>query len=206
LLLFSRFLQFAQRHGHGDKNYGDSQRSPVFLQFIDCTWQLMQQFPSSFEFSSELLLCIVEEMFAGRFGTFLYNSDRDRRRPPDQREDVTRSTVSLWTMVLQDHAENGINSTFANVMYHGHSDVLIPIVSMKNIQVWHPFFFCYSPVRDFLFCFVLFFCMYRWPSANPKLLQELRIHTQTDMLEAKVRAQQARLEELEREVELLRKT
>lgn len=31
--------KFAQRLGHGDKNYIDEQRAPVFLQFIDCVYQ-----------------------------------------------------------------------------------------------------------------------------------------------------------------------
>jgi len=32
-----------QRYGHGDKNHADDQRSPVFLQFIDCVWQVTKQ-------------------------------------------------------------------------------------------------------------------------------------------------------------------
>jgi len=35
--------KFAQRVGHGDKNHSDSERSPVFLQFIDCVWQMTNQ-------------------------------------------------------------------------------------------------------------------------------------------------------------------
>ena len=32
-----------QRIGHGDKNAGDDQRAPIFLQFMDCVWQLTRQ-------------------------------------------------------------------------------------------------------------------------------------------------------------------
>ena len=28
--------------GHGEDKPGDSERSPVFLQFIDCVWQIMK--------------------------------------------------------------------------------------------------------------------------------------------------------------------
>lgn len=34
---------FWQRIGHGDKNHTDADRSPVFIQFIDCVWQLTRQ-------------------------------------------------------------------------------------------------------------------------------------------------------------------
>ena len=32
--------KFAQRVGHGDDRHSDADRSPVFLQFIDCVWQV----------------------------------------------------------------------------------------------------------------------------------------------------------------------
>ena len=32
--------KFAQRAGHGDDKHNDADRSPVFLQFIDCVWQV----------------------------------------------------------------------------------------------------------------------------------------------------------------------
>ena len=35
--------KFAQRVGHGEDKHSDADRSPVFLQFIDCTWQMTRQ-------------------------------------------------------------------------------------------------------------------------------------------------------------------
>nr|XP_013811481.1 PREDICTED: myotubularin-related protein 2 isoform X1 [Apteryx mantelli mantelli] len=35
--------RFQLRVGHGDKNHADADRSPVFLQFIDCVWQMTRQ-------------------------------------------------------------------------------------------------------------------------------------------------------------------
>ena len=32
-----------QRVGHGEDKHSDADRSPVFLQFIDCVWQMTRQ-------------------------------------------------------------------------------------------------------------------------------------------------------------------
>lgn len=32
-----------QRVGHGDDDHADADRSPIFLQFIDCVWQMTKQ-------------------------------------------------------------------------------------------------------------------------------------------------------------------
>ena len=48
--------RFQTRIGHGDENAGDSDRSPIFLQFLDCTWQLLNQYPLDFEFNEEVSL------------------------------------------------------------------------------------------------------------------------------------------------------
>ena len=42
-LQFGLFIFPLQRIGHGDRNYGDDQRSPIFLQFVDWVWQMTVQ-------------------------------------------------------------------------------------------------------------------------------------------------------------------
>ncbi len=46
--------KFRERFGHGEAKLHD-QRSPVFIQFLDCVYQLTVQFPRHFEFNSEFL-------------------------------------------------------------------------------------------------------------------------------------------------------
>ena len=41
------FLPYLQRIGHGEDKHSDADRSPVFLQFIDCVWQMTKQVSTS---------------------------------------------------------------------------------------------------------------------------------------------------------------
>uniref|UniRef100_A0A452J4A4 Myotubularin phosphatase domain-containing protein n=1 Tax=Gopherus agassizii TaxID=38772 RepID=A0A452J4A4_9SAUR len=59
----------------------DREESPVFLLFLDCVWQLLQQFPASFEFTETYLLALHDSSYIPFFSTFLFNCqwERDRR-------------------------------------------------------------------------------------------------------------------------------
>lgn len=67
-----------QRIGHGDNHHSDADRSPVFLQFLDCVWQVSKQFPNAFEFNEHFLITILDHLYSCRFGTFLCNTERER--------------------------------------------------------------------------------------------------------------------------------
>ncbi len=86
--------QFFVRAGHGSKDYRDSHRSPVFHQFIDCVWQLLQQFPSAFEFNELFLVTILRHHYSCRFGTFLCNSMKECYE-----NGLPLKTCSIWTYI-----------------------------------------------------------------------------------------------------------
>ncbi|KAK1134323.1 Myotubularin- protein 2, variant 3 [Melipona bicolor] len=65
--------KFQQRIGHGDEHHSDADRSPVFLQFMDCVWQISRQFPNAFEFNEHFLITILDHLYSCRFGTFLFS-------------------------------------------------------------------------------------------------------------------------------------
>lgn len=65
-------------HGYDSHTRPDNEISPIFLQFLDCTFQLVSQFPQYFEFSTKYLLAIADHVYSCRFGTFLGNSDKER--------------------------------------------------------------------------------------------------------------------------------
>ncbi|XP_074895547.1 myotubularin-related protein 11 isoform X3 [Buteo buteo] len=60
------------------------EEAPVFLLFLDCTWQLVQQFPAAFGFTEAYLLALHDSSFAPYFSTFLFSCQRQQGRgsPP----------------------------------------------------------------------------------------------------------------------------
>jgi hypothetical protein len=68
---------FLMRSGHL-LNSKEDEISPVFLQFLDCVYQLVRQFPHYFEFGPRYILTIADHIYSCRFGTFLMNCDADR--------------------------------------------------------------------------------------------------------------------------------
>jgi myotubularin-related protein 1/2 len=121
--------KFHQRCGHGDKNYSDEQRSPIFLQFIDCVWQLLRQFPCSFEFNERFLVAIVDAHYSCRYGTFLLDTEEQRRNA-----ELKRKTVSLWTDLLRDRAD------YTNVFYMPDMNVLLPNTHMLDVALWRGYY------------------------------------------------------------------
>ncbi|XP_039706184.1 phosphatidylinositol-3,5-bisphosphate 3-phosphatase MTMR8 isoform X6 [Pteropus medius] len=117
--------KFSQRCGHLN---GDSKEvSPVFTQFLDCIWQLMEQFPCAFEFNEIFLLEIHDHVFSCQFGNFLGNCQKDRE---DLR--VYEKTHSLWPFLVQRKPD------FRNPLYKGFTmyGVLSPSTVPYNIQFW----------------------------------------------------------------------
>lgn len=118
--------KFAQRLGHLNSDHSDSERSPVFSQFLDCVWQIKNQFPNEFEFSDGFLQCILYHSTSCRFGTFLFDNDCERKGHL-----VHKRTTSLWTFI-----KNNIYS-FINPHYSPSGNGYIkPFISDRSLEVW----------------------------------------------------------------------
>jgi myotubularin-related protein 1/2 len=129
--------KFQQRIGHGDDHHSDADRSPVFLQFIDCVWQITQQFPNAFEFNDYFLITILDHLYSCRFGTFLCNSERERVQ-----EKLKEQTVSLWSYT------NSQLDLYKNPLYWANNNqqrVLIPIASIRHIKLWKAYYCRWNP-------------------------------------------------------------
>lgn len=57
---------------------GSTCQSPLFLLFLDATWQLLDQYPAAFEFSEIYLAVLGDSTRISLFGTFLFNSPHQR--------------------------------------------------------------------------------------------------------------------------------
>jgi len=129
--------KFSHRVGHGDDKHNDPDRSPVFLQFIDCVWQVTQQFPNAFEFNDYFLSTVLDHLYSCLFGTFLFNSDRERRENKLQ----TR-TQSLWSFI------NCKRAIFLNPMYCAPLDdkvALFPVASIRYMKFWKSYYCRWNP-------------------------------------------------------------
>lgn len=89
--------KFADRMGHDlDRaNPKIKERSPVFLQWLDCVFQLVHQFPSQFEFDGRLLARLADHIFSCKYGSFFGNNEKDR-----ETEKIPSRTMSAWTPIL----------------------------------------------------------------------------------------------------------
>ncbi|TIB74302.1 hypothetical protein E3Q23_02726 [Wallemia mellicola] len=78
--------------------------SPVFLQFLDCLWQLIRQNPGRFEYNEDLLRVLLEKVYSCDIGSFLVDSERERMMvdPLDgqHRVPVVEATESVWDEIL----------------------------------------------------------------------------------------------------------
>ncbi|CAG0899028.1 unnamed protein product [Cyprideis torosa] len=128
--------KFGQRLGHGEDKPGDSDRSPIFVQFMDCVWQLTRQFPHVFEFNSDFLIVILDHMYSCLFGTFLYNNEMER-----EREGVKTKTHSLWSFLNRDLQpyRNPLFGVFDQDL------TIVPQTVLWHIKVWKPYYCRWNP-------------------------------------------------------------
>ena len=122
--------KFADRNGNfnvGGIPKSKNERSPIFIQWLDCVYQVMHQFPWAFEFNAELLLEIAEHLNSGRFGDFYCNYDK------------TREELELWlkTPCIWKHLDSLWNSGhFRNPEYIPTKTVLRPHYSVRDLVLW----------------------------------------------------------------------
>ncbi|XP_013884809.1 myotubularin-related protein 1 [Austrofundulus limnaeus] len=126
--------KFSARVGH-DEDFSSTERSPLFVQFIDCVWQMTQQFPAAFEFNELFLITVLDHLYSCLFGTFLCNTEQEKVA-----KEVQTKTVSLWSYI------NSQADDFTNPFYMDYQNyVLCPLVSSRHIRLWTSYYVRWSP-------------------------------------------------------------
>ena len=107
----------------------ENQFSPIFLQWLDAIYQLMNQNYNKFQFNFNLILLLAEEIFSGKYGTFLFNNDKEREEYNEKKK-----TLSIWNYI-KDNEEK-----FINKIYNPDDDRGL-IVNCKKIKIWRDYFY-----------------------------------------------------------------
>lgn len=113
--------------------------SPIFHQFLEGIRNLQRQFPERFEYNERFLRQLFHHLYSCQFGTFLFNSEKDRRVGNGKGPPPCQRTVSVWDF-FNSPQEMALNK---NPDYDPSLDdpkgkdmgVLIP--NPKDIRFWH---------------------------------------------------------------------
>ena len=132
--------QFRIRNGYYTKEeQNENKSSPILLQFLDATHQLLVQYPMYFEFNMKFLLFIANNINSGLYGTFLYDCDKER-----EKQNAKNKTMSCWTEIL-----NNINF-YKNQFYEEKSKRIYfftPSFAMSRIRLWEEYFFPFTQIN-----------------------------------------------------------
>ncbi|KAI0056466.1 phosphatases II [Artomyces pyxidatus] len=121
-------------------NHHIKETSPVFHQFLEVVRNIQRQFPERFEFNELFLRQLHYHLYSCQFGSFLFNSEKERRTcvpSPYER------TVSVWDyMNSEPRASEYINPSYKPELDDPMSrvpkadqGVLFP--NPKDIRFWH---------------------------------------------------------------------
>jgi len=139
-LVEKEFLSFGHplqmRCGHAADPVGrdNDNMSPILLQFLDCVWQLLNQYPHYFEFNKRYVLAIAEHIYSCRFSTFLFNCDHDRDKHSSRER-----CVDLWTYLY--HNRSCFYNPFYLSPYEENTTTLMTFLPpasemLRNVTLW----------------------------------------------------------------------
>ncbi len=101
--------------------------------FLDCVHQLLLQKPRAFEFGQDFLVSMMDAAISGRFGTFLYDCERERL----EHDAISKTPCFLnWSLMRK--------SAFSNPLYHPLPGLLQVSSSLKRLEVWRAWFLRYN--------------------------------------------------------------
>ncbi|KAG8041949.1 hypothetical protein G9C98_007253 [Cotesia typhae] len=133
---------FCDRLGHIIKPNGE--KSPIFLIYLDCVWQLCQQYPSKFEFTETYLTSLWDTAHVSIFDTFIFNCERDRTNAAtDINSSLVLRSVWDWREQFTDQDILLFYSPFFNSA--DEEKYLKPQFSVSCLELWTQCYFRWIP-------------------------------------------------------------
>lgn len=126
-IYLTTIYRFFDRCNHCNVNSLAKEESPIFIQFLECVWQIMKQYPTVFEFNEHFLISIIDNLYSCRYGTFLCNNEKDRIK-----YSLREKTHSLWSMM--NHSK--FIDQYKNVFYKDNKTDYLRI-SLKLNKIYH---------------------------------------------------------------------
>uniref|UniRef100_A0A673C4G3 Myotubularin phosphatase domain-containing protein n=1 Tax=Sphaeramia orbicularis TaxID=375764 RepID=A0A673C4G3_9TELE len=130
--------RFLDRCNHLKKS--DKEESPLFTLFLDCVWQMMNQYPAAFEFTEAYLTVLTDSMWIPLFSTFLFNSPKQRNQHLDfaknkaipQGEEQSVYFPPVWDWSQQFSFKD--QTLFNNPMYVGKGAACVQNGEVKTFR------------------------------------------------------------------------
>ena len=125
--------QFATRNGCNMEKKGE--RSPIFIQFLHAVYQMIIQYPTAFEFNSYFLLFLSEEIYSNKYGTFLFDCEKEKFI-----NNAPMTMVSIWSDILNE------KNKYINDLYKPINKALNIKGEIQYLSIWNDFFFKYDKI------------------------------------------------------------
>ena len=113
------FTGFGHMFAKRGRRSSEHESSPVFLQWIDCLWQLTEQFPTHFEYNESFLLFLVTASSSNFFLDFRHDCEQElvsaladahscTPRPPRPTTPTTATTTDLTDVGIAAVTETAV--------------------------------------------------------------------------------------------------
>ena len=127
--------QFAIRNGCDCRPEKMKEKSPIFIQFLHAVYQIMVQYPNAFEFRENMLMFLCDEIYSNKFGTFLFNSEKELNE-----NEAKLITVSIWSEIFLNKKK------FLNPFFKWIKEPLIIKGEVQYLTLWKEFFYKYIKI------------------------------------------------------------